>query len=641
MHPLNVNSDSSENLLRSLGANPNPQALLEHAEATFGIKHPTLLDLYTEYEHIVTLHSYDDQNNFYDEMESLGSRGYTPERICECTDRADICRSTTYLITPIEAARLEQDPRVLSVEPHPELLGHQVRPLAAEFSANWNKSGNETSLMKNWGLLRVTNNTQISGWGSNGTVNQSATMYTTSEGYNVDVVVFDGNLLAGHPEYAVNADGSGGTRCVQYNWWSLNPQVTGQPAGNYNYSAGATGDNGHGMHVAGIMAGNTQGWARGANIYQISPYGEQTNGTSTPTLTQLVNYIRYWHNHKAINPATGRRNPTVVNMSFGSFGNYFPRNPSSGIIYSNAFNYRGTTTSIPGSAPAGQTSLQAQYNGNWTVANWLNGGVQLYKDYADLYGVVLYFYTNQDTAAEQAIIDGSDEGIIWFAAAGNQWDEAGYLSNHPNYNNYLNFAYATIGSLVLYTPKYHNRLPTPAAAFSGTPGTGNYKTIGVVGNIGSLTTQDLSITSSSGNKLTIWAPGENIMSSYNTAGVADPRNAAYYIAKLTGTSMASPQVSGVAACLASQYPNLTQAQALTYLQTYAQSGVIPDPNNPLPGPTVTYYNLREAPNLFLGYYYDRPISGSVWPQERSWIRPNSGAVYPRPTIQRRPVAGVS
>ena len=636
-----ITNQAQEDLFKLLGANPHPDALAEHAEQVLGVTTPPILDLYDHYPHVVTLNSYDEQDNFYDEMESRGTRGYCPDRVCQCVDRMPIGRSTTYLISVIEAARLEQDPRVLAVELEPEFAGRKIRPMGYEYSTAWDKSGSLTSDMKNWGLLRQWNRAQIAGWGSDGTPNQVGQIVTTSTGKNVDVVVFDGNVLPDHPEYAVNPDGSGGSRVNQLNWWAYNPQVTGEPAGTYNYSAGAAGNNGHGMHVAGIMAGNTCGWARDSTIYNISPYGEQTNGTSTPSLTQLVNYIRYFHNNKPINPKTGRKNPTVVNMSFGSFGNYFPRDPSSGIIYSNAFRYQGTTTTIPASAPAGQTSLQAQYNGNWTVANWLNGGVQLFKDYADLYGVVLYFYTNQDTAAEQAIIDGSDEGIIWFAAAGNQYDEAGYLSNHPNYNNYLNFAYATIGSLVLYTQKYHNRLPTPAAAFSGTPGTGNYKTIGVVGNISSLTTQDLSITSSSGNKVTLWAPGENIMSSYNTAGVADPRNAAYYIAKLTGTSMATPQVSGVAACLASQYPNLTQSQALTYLQTYAQSSVIPDPNTPLPGPTVSYYNLREAPNLFLGYYYDRPVTGSVWPQERSWIRPSSGAVYPRPTIQRTPVAGVS
>jgi len=634
---LDPKSDGQEELLKLLGKNPSPEAIKEWADYKFGtLNVPPIFDLFDPIDHVVTLYSYEDQDNFYDEMESKGSRGYVPTRAVSCTSRDPTCRSTTYSISPVEAARLEQDPRVLAVEIAPHLLGHKIKPFDIQYSANWDKSGSVSANMKNWHLYRGYLRQQIPGWGSNGTANQAGTIVTTSAGKNVDVVIFDGNLLPNHPEYAVNPDGTGGTRVVQFNWWSLNPQVTGNPAGTYNYSAGTAGNNGHGIHVAGIAAGNTCGWARLANIYQISPYGEQTNGTITPNLTQLVNYIREWHRTKPINPATGRKNPTVVNMSFGSFGNFFPK--YNGILYSNQFAYRGTVYNHPASPPAGQTSLQATYNGNWTVQDWLTGGVQIYKDYVDLYGVVLYFYTNQDAAAEQAIIDGSDEGIIWQAAAGNQFDEAGYLSNHPNYNNYLNFAYATIGSLVLYQQKFHNRLPTPAAAFSGTPGSPNYKTINVIGNIGTLTDERLDDTSSSGNKITVLAPGTQIMSAYNAAGVADPRNPAYYLNKLTGTSMASPQVTGLLACVAEQYPNMSQSQAITYIQNFAQANAVFDPNQPLPGTTVTYGNLREAPNLYATYYQDRPPEGNTWPQKRFWIRPSSGCVYPRQTIQYRPVS---
>lgn len=632
---INITSDESAELLSLLGENPHPQALSEHAQQVLGVNIPTLMDLSQENDYVVTLHEYDTQDNFYDEMESTGSRGYLPQRKVECTDRMPLCRSTQYSLTHSEASLLSLDSRVLSVEPAPHVTGRVIAPLRSEYSTAWDKSGNLTSDMKNWALLRCTNGTQIPNWGSDGTVSQTATMVTTSSGKNVDVVIFDGNILPGHPEYAANPDGSGASRVNQFNWWSLNPQVTGEAAGTYNYSAGDAGNNGHGMHVAGIAAGNTCGWAGNANIYNISPYGEQTNGTTTPSLTQLVNYIRYWHNNvKTVNPVTGRKNPTVVNMSFGSFGNFFPL--YNGLLYSNVFWYRGTPTYYPATAPAGQTTLQASYNGNWTYQQWGLGGVQLYQGYIDAYGVILYFYTNQDAAAEQAILDGAREGIIWCAAAGNSYDEAGYYYGHPNWNNSLNFAYGTWFGAVLYSLKFHNRFAVPANAQSGQYGTSGYNQICVTGNIGSLVNQQLSETSNSGAKINIWSPGENIMSSYNAAGVADPRNASYYLAKLTGTSMASPQTAGMIACLAEQYPNLTQANAISYINTVAQSNVIPDPNIPLP-PTNSYYNLREAPNKFLTYYYDRPINGNAYPRQRFWLRPSSGAVYPRPAIQRRNV----
>ena len=89
-----------------------------------------------------------------------------------------------------EASMLELDPRVLSVEPAPHVTGRTISPLRAEYSTAWDKSGNVTSDMKNWALLRCTNGTQIANWGSNGTVSQTANIVTTSSGKNVDVVVF-------------------------------------------------------------------------------------------------------------------------------------------------------------------------------------------------------------------------------------------------------------------------------------------------------------------------------------------------------------------------------------------------------------------------------------------------------------------
>lgn len=633
---INITSDESAALLSILGENPHPEALAEHATQVLGVRPPQLMNLDIPNDYVVTLHEYDGQDNFYDEMESVGSRGYAPYRKVDCTDRMTLCRSTQYSLTHSEASMLSLDPRVLAVEPAPHVTGRVISPLRAEYSTAWDKSGNVTSDMKNWALLRCTNGTQIANWGSNGTVSQTANIVTTSSGKNVDIVVFDGNILPGHPEYAVNPDGTGGSRVNQFNWWSLNPQVTGDPAGTYNYSAGDAGNNGHGMHVAGIAAGNTCGWASDANIYNISPYGEQSNGTVNPSLTQLVNYIRYWHNNvKTVNPLTGRKNPTIVNMSFGSFGNFFPRY-TDGILYSNAIWYRGTQFAYPATAPAGQTSLQATYNGNWTYQNWGSAGVQLYQGYIDLYGIVLFFYTNQDAAAEQAILDGAAEGIIWCAASGNSYDEAGYYYGHPNWNNSMNLAYAVIFGTVRYSLKFHNRFAVPANAQSGQYGTSLYNQICVTGNIGTLVNQQLSETSNSGPKTNIWSPGENIMSAYISAGVTDPRNPSYFLTKLTGTSMASPQTAGFLGCLAEQYPNMTQADAINYVSTVAEANVIPDPNIPLP-PTNSYYNLREAPNKFLTYYYDRPISGNAWPRQRFWLRPSSGAVYPRPAIQRRNV----
>jgi subtilisin family serine protease len=323
-------------------------------------------------------------------------------------------------------------------------------------------------------------------------------------------------------------------------------------------------------------------------------------------------------------------------MSFGLIGNTFPRDPNAGILVSNELQYRGVVTSYPASPPPGQTALQAAYNGNWTIQQWYDAGVQLYKFYIDLYGVILFFFTGQDAAVEAAILDGANEGIVWVSAAGNQFNEAGMVNTSADFDNYLNLAYATIGPIVLYLPSFHNRLASPASAQRNSFGSTDYEQICVVGNIGTLVNEQLSETSSAGSKVNVWAPGENIMSSYNS-GATDPRNPAFFLAKDTGTSFAAPQVSGVLACVAEQYPNMTQAEAIHYIEYYCQRGIVPDLGIPLPPGPVSYFGLRGAPNYFLNYYQDRPILGNTWPQKRSWIRPTSGAVYPRTNKQYRPV----
>ena len=86
----------------------------------------------------------------------------------------------------------------------------------------------------------------------------------------------------------------------------------------YDFVTGADGNNAHGNNVAAIAAGSSNGWARGANIYNICPYTTTANATNYSNYTyDLINYIRVWHNNKPINPATGRRNPTVCNNSWG------------------------------------------------------------------------------------------------------------------------------------------------------------------------------------------------------------------------------------------------------------------------------------------------------------------------------------
>ena len=70
-------------------------------------------------------------------------------------------------------------------------------------------------------LETITANAQTSDWGSDST-DEILTNYSyNSSGKNVDVVIVDAHINPDHPEFAVNTDGSGGSRVNQFNCFSI------------------------------------------------------------------------------------------------------------------------------------------------------------------------------------------------------------------------------------------------------------------------------------------------------------------------------------------------------------------------------------------------------------------------------------
>jgi hypothetical protein len=298
----------------------------------------SISDYIKKQEYIVTVNNSDDLSQIYDELESAGK--YPPGteifRSVQCINRRPTSRNTHYMLSAWEADQLRNDPRIKSVSLAPNILG--IQPglnYVEQTSNNWDKSGSTNGTMKNWALLRCTEGVQRTGWGGTGydgdgtgTPGQTATISLAQTGKNVDVVVCDENGIAwNHPEYAVNVDGSGGSRAVQYNWFQHNAEIGNGSNGTYTYGVG-----GHSTHVAGTIAGNTQGWARSANIYNLF-YDAGGNDS-----TFVFDYVRAFHRNKTINVATARKNPTIVNNSWGY--SIFPSEWSFGDI--TAVTYRGT-----------------------------------------------------------------------------------------------------------------------------------------------------------------------------------------------------------------------------------------------------------------------------------------------------------
>jgi len=544
-------------------------------------------------EWIVTLHRKEDLKAFYEDMETPGGNLYIPDREVEVAHKRTISRNTHYMLTDEEVELVRADPRVWDVD-LAELVNITTRPQYKIEDGDFDKAWGDSATDINWGLLRHSEATNRSNWGDGGTTNITSDLWVTASGKNVDVVIVDGHIDPAHPEFAVNPDGSGGTRVVQYNWFQND---VGSGTGTYTYTpyvdsgnAQRTDDNNHGCHCAGTVAGNSQGWARDANIYNISPYGTNPNSLSS---SLMWDYIRAWHNNKPINSATGRRNPTVTNNSYGSgvtcgennFGNV------TRIVY------RGVDYNPGRNLTVAELEARGCYTG----------------------GSIDISFPNYFTSRVADIQDAIDDGIIIVASAGNDsWKTVN--SSDQDYNNK---AYVTY-----FGSNYEWWL------HRGTGSAAGYAPVINVGALGNDNNEDKATFSNCGNQVDVYAAGEAINSSvHEKAGdIADPRLSGYNFDKYQGTSMAGPQVAGVLACLAESWPNMTQAEAHAWIVDNAAEDQMFDTEADDP---TDRQSLQGGPNKILRWINQRPEGGNCYPKRNFKPRPTSGHTYPRPRVRRR------
>ena len=398
---------------------------------------------------------------------------------------------------------------------------------------------------------------------------------------------------------------------VEYNWFQHNPVVTGGAVGEYPYSAKRLQE--HGAHTTGTVAGNTLGWARDANIFNI-------------TYNDSIDYVREFHKNKPVNPLTGVKNPTVMNNSWG----YRAASLSTAAI--SKLTIRGVEY-FPTSGTSGSYVWDSNVIQN--IARLNIGGA----------------FPAVSTATDTDMIEAMAEGIIIVASAGNSYfyqDVVGGL----DYNNTMVRNGATV---------YIHRGSSPGATDGGTEGTkiicsgasGQHnETSGNIYDATSIEVGDYKAEFSNyGPRIDCYAPGSAIQSIweansdlYDNTNATDPRVAALGLSdtvnnnfkKCPGTSMSGPQTAGVLACLAEKYPRMTQADARAYIKNacpstmLSTSGGAQDSKDAGPSfnssSNVQMLILRGTrhPTADVGGYYPTPFPSVV-----DKHRPPTGQTYPR------------
>jgi subtilisin family serine protease len=556
--------------------------------------------------YIVALQDGIDYNQFWLDMES-NTQGlpHIPDRAIGITnERPAFKRICEYALTDEEADRVRNDPRVVAVE-----IPVRNNPfVSVDYDTvqdkNFNKTSFSTGNEVNWGLIRHS-------YPNNGYGSTSSTYKTTNRKYNytldgsrVDVVISDTGLQVDHPEFA--------GRVLDVNWDIYAPGgVTGMN------SASRQDTNGHGTHVAGIAAGTTYGWAKGANIIPIRDFFTDEDGNGEPL--DIFETIINWHRNK-----NGSR-PTVVNMSWELRWNW----PTNSMVLGD---YRQWIT---GGMYRNTPILSGQsidYYKNLGLINLIQGLPLQDTGTTPVYSRMPFTSLAYNAALAEVI----DAGIVVVQAAGNnnfKMDKPNSDGGSGDYDNYFNMS---VPGLSYTGTVYYHRGASPK----------DPRAI-VVGNlhdgISSTLQEWKSPSSTKGPRIDVWAAGTNIMSATSTVNsfgnqvdIYRPQpylhgNSNFKQLLLTGTSMASPQIAGMCALYLQKFPKASTAEVkawikntsvkeLLYDSTPGSSTAYADPWSLLGSDTgIAYQNLES-----ISKSYVKDASGT-WQQTKDiWVKHSDG-----------------
>ena len=573
-----------------------------------------------------------------------------PDRKVTCSDSK--CHSPTrgtYLLTHEEASEISKHPQVkwieLSPTDHPHSYPEPV-PATKRFRRDVKIYRDITSNAPpgiatagesnrtNWAVRRVGLQTNGDGWPN--VFGQPAPTFSdirySLTGKNVDLVIQDSGVLQYHPEF-IDDDGKSRVRDVvldgpyyidptyfnnnnytytkpdgrigittasAHAWWegalgrsaSFSSIGTVQIPDSYTV-ANALGIGGsshtmsdsHGTGCAGLAAGKNFGLAFESNIWTISIFAPANIATEAS-----YDALKIFHQHKPVNTATGRKNPTVVN---GSWGYYAGFNSGTQVYYS----FKGATGNFTGYSSS-STGVQA-------LAYGLGSGQYYNRQYS-----TSSRSNSIDTAGDEMV----DAGVIFVCAAGNDNQRLGIGTNDPHLNDYLTTLNSSDSRSGIPNgpgstcPSGHRNFIHPQR--NGYNESTDFHPTICVGAMDEFIESDYkerqASYSNNGPGIDVWAPADETLSAGMRAANGDQlgteTNYARYNSNFVdrlfnGTSAASPVVAGVVALFLESKPSATSGEVLDFIKTQA-SQILSDTEwlNPYPTDNNAEYWRQEFNN---------------------------------------------
>ena len=576
-----------------------------------------------------------------------------PDRKVTCTDSKNHSPTRgTYWLTEDEANEIAKHPNIkwieLSPSDYPESYP-KPEPLIKRFKKNVKvyrdlgfnapptTATSSEEQRTNWAMKRVGIVTNGDSWpnvtGQPAVINSDVSFSLT--GKNVDLIIQDSGVLQYHPEF-IGSDGKSRVRDVildgpyyidpnyftsnnltytkpdgrigittlsAHAWWensgsrsaSFSSLGTISIPNNYTVTnALGTGglthsmNSSHGTGCAGLSGGKNFGLAFESELWTISIFSPANINTDSS-----YDAIKILHQNKPINPATGRKNPTVVNGSWGYYGGF---NSGTTVNYS----FKGSTGSFTG-YDSSSTGVQA-------LAQGLLSGQYYNRQFSSSSRS-----NSIDTAGDEMV----DAGVIFVAAAGNDNQRLGIGNDDPHLNDYLT---SLNGG--------DSRSGFPSASQSGTLPSGHRNWIHPQRN-GYNATDDFHPTicvgamdefirndykeqkaaySNNGPGIDVYAPADETLSA-GISGLGDINydryNSDFVDMFFNGTSAAAPVVTGLIALFLQSKPDATSAEVKDFIKGHGSQKLSTTewrddyPNNNDADYWRQYYNNRGAASRVL------------------------------------------